>query len=254
MDHKSSLILIVAEKSLSIVSLAEALGGNNRVANCPTLSEATNYLKDRAVDLMIATINGSSCDDAEHIRTIRLLQPDLPLILITDSENTAFTPDPEIAGIITGPFRIGHLEEMISGIFLERKKKEAISESEIKTGGKSLLVVDDDETFRTVLIRTLTLSGYSVKGATDGKMALEIIERGSVDTVITDVNMPHMDGLTLLNKIKKNHPQIPVILITGYLSANKTDIDDQYEPDGFLMKPFNVHGIIELLENISKLD
>lgn len=246
MDRKNAIILLVAQNSRSVATLSEALSGNNHLINCESLSEAETYLKTNKIDLMIASVDNSSSDASERIRAMRSIQPDLPLILITDSEHTAIKPDAPVDGVITGPFRISRIEEMIKGIFSDRAKDKALP------AGKSLLVVDDDEVFRSVLIRTLKLSGYSVMGAADGKMALEIIKKGGIDTVITDVNMPHMDGLSLLNNIKKDHPGIPVILITGYLSANQADQDSQYEPDGFLMKPFNVRGIINLLEDIKK--
>lgn len=246
MHRKNVVILLVAKKSASIASLSEALGDNNRLINCETFAEAESYIKNQSVDLIIATVDNSGSAESDRIRALGSVKPTLPLILITDSENIAIKSDEQVSGVISGPFRIGRIEEMISGIFSEREKKEALS------GRKALLVVDDDDIFRTVLVRTLKLSGYYVQGAADGKMALELIEKGGIDTVIADINMPHMDGLSLLNNIKRNYPTIPVILITGYLASNQIDLDNQFQPDGFMMKPFKVGGIIELLESIPK--
>jgi YesN/AraC family two-component response regulator len=78
------------------------------------------------------------------------------------------------------------------------------------------------------------------------------MEGGSVGAVITDVKMPGMDGIALAGHIKEKWPGTPVILITGYIPADheepmKTDI-----ADGFLMKPFKIESITELLEDLRR--
>ena len=68
--------------------------------------------------------------------------------------------------------------------------------------------------------------------------------------LIADVNMPFMDGVTLLKQIKKDWPQIPVILITGYFADGEGPLDSSAKADGFLMKPFKIQSITEILKNI----
>jgi len=82
------------------------------------------------------------------------------------------------------------------------------------------LIVDDEPLVRSSLSELLTLSGYTVSTAGNGKEALELLRDYTADIIITDIKMPEMDGIQLLNQVKKRHPEVPVILITGYGSID----------------------------------
>jgi PAS domain S-box-containing protein len=106
--------------------------------------------------------------------------------------------------------------------------------------GEVVLVVEDEESVRTMIGRLLQSEGYQTVVAGDGREALRIIEQGSsrVDLVITDVAMPAMNGRELAQQLKRIRPDLPVLFISGYT-------DDEMvrrgliEPDNpFLSKPF----------------
>ncbi len=81
---------------------------------------------------------------------------------------------------------------------------------------KSILVVDDDLLTRKMLRTFIENGGYSADSAGDGTDALALLESGrGYDLVISDINMPRMDGLTLLREIKKEMPETRVILVTA---------------------------------------
>mgnify|MGYP001565404219 FL=1 len=82
--------------------------------------------------------------------------------------------------------------------------------------GKHILVIDDEPLVRRSLCEFLTLSGYTVSSACNGKEALSLLKEYTADIIITDIKMPEMDGIQLLKHIKKNYPGIAVILMTGY--------------------------------------
>ncbi len=84
--------------------------------------------------------------------------------------------------------------------------------------GKHILIVDDEPLIRSSLGELLTISGYSVSTAANGKEALEILKDYTADIVIADMKMPVMDGIQLLKKVKANYPETPVIVISGYAS------------------------------------
>ncbi|MCX7816308.1 MAG: sigma-54 dependent transcriptional regulator [Syntrophales bacterium] len=79
-----------------------------------------------------------------------------------------------------------------------------------------LLVVDDDRSMRLVLSTMLRKEGYEVTSAVDGMEALEVLRKKDIDVVITDLKMPRLDGMGLLERIRYEYPEIPVILITAY--------------------------------------
>ncbi len=81
---------------------------------------------------------------------------------------------------------------------------------------KQILVADDEPNLRRVLSAQLTRDGYDVIAVEDGQAALEALETHHVDVVISDLRMPRVDGITLLKRVVKTHPDIPVILITAH--------------------------------------
>jgi two-component system, cell cycle sensor histidine kinase and response regulator CckA len=84
-------------------------------------------------------------------------------------------------------------------------------------GQGHLLVVEDDASVRSAVVRALRAAGYSVTEARDGEQALEIMERQpDIDLVITDMVMPGMPGLALLAEIRKRRPDLPAIVLSGY--------------------------------------
>lgn len=80
----------------------------------------------------------------------------------------------------------------------------------------NVLVIDDDYHMRIALKESLTKTGYSVSLAEDGLKAINEISKRIFDIVITDVKMPHLNGIELLKHIRKENPLLPVILVTAY--------------------------------------
>ena len=81
---------------------------------------------------------------------------------------------------------------------------------------KTILVVDDEENARTALSKILINDGYDVSSARNGLEALNFLRSKNVELIITDLNMPEMDGLMFLRELNRSHPASNVIIITGY--------------------------------------
>ncbi len=89
---------------------------------------------------------------------------------------------------------------------------------------KRILVVDDNELFRDSIVETLKRQGYEVEAAKDGPSALEVVECRHFDLVVSDMKMPGMTGIELLEQIKIVNPEIPFLIITAY-GAIETAVD-----------------------------
>jgi two-component system response regulator HydG len=112
----------------------------------------------------------------------------------------------------------------------------------------TLLVADDDPGLRESLERTLTREGYRVVLASDGRAALERVQAGGIDLIVTDLRMPGLTGLELLRAAKAIMPDVDVILLTAFGTveeAVKAMKDGAYD---FLTKPFRREQLIKLID------
>lgn len=80
---------------------------------------------------------------------------------------------------------------------------------------KRILLVDDDAALRELIALALTSAGYHVDGVGDGREALQFLARTNVDLVISDLCMPHIDGIELAMEMRKTRPKVPLIAISG---------------------------------------
>lgn len=89
-------------------------------------------------------------------------------------------------------------------------------ESSVEQGNKRILVVDDEENARVALSKILAHEGYDVSSAGNGVEALNYLRSKDVELIITDLNMPEMNGLMFLRELNRSHPSSNVIMITAY--------------------------------------
>ncbi len=81
---------------------------------------------------------------------------------------------------------------------------------------KTILVIEDDETILSMMVKHLKYEGYKVISAINGMEGLKLLESKRYDLVVTDIVMPYVSGVGVVTAIKERHPHIPVIAITGY--------------------------------------
>ena len=118
------------------------------------------------------------------------------------------------------------------------------------TGQGTILLVEDEDPVRAVNSRALSARGYTVLEAASGIEALQIIEeRGEpVDLVVSDVVMPEMDGPTLLGELRKRHPTLKVIFVSGYAEDAFQKNLPEGEQFNFLAKPFSLKQLVEAVK------
>jgi two-component system chemotaxis response regulator CheY len=118
---------------------------------------------------------------------------------------------------------------------------------------KTILVVDDSSSLRTVVKMALTRAGYDVLEAGDGRQALaELDKAAKVNLIVSDLNMPNMDGITFVTEVKKHarHKFTPVIMLTTEGQDAKKEQGRAAGARAWILKPFNPP---QLLDAVSKL-
>lgn len=110
-----------------------------------------------------------------------------------------------------------------------------------------LLVTDDDPIQLRVAARLLKTLGHTGALATQGQMALDLLERQSFDLMLLDLRMPVLDGLETLERLRPRHPKLPVVLVSGDdLGANWSFYRDA-GADAYLVKPLDIDSLSALL-------
>jgi len=117
-----------------------------------------------------------------------------------------------------------------------------------------LLIVDDLTTMRSLIRKMLKAIGYTViEEAVDGVSALDKLKEQRFDLVITDWNMPNMDGLTLLQEIRKSdhHADVPVLMVTAEKRRENVLAAIQAGASGYIVKPFSEAALADKLAQIA---
>ncbi|KPF47866.1 chemotaxis protein CheY [beta proteobacterium AAP121] len=118
---------------------------------------------------------------------------------------------------------------------------------------KTILIVDDSSSLRTVVKMALQRAGYEVVEAADGVQGLAALEAtGKVHLIVSDVNMPNMDGITFVTQVKQHprHKFVPVVMLTTEGQDAKKEQGRAAGAKAWIVKPFNPP---QLLDAVSKL-
>ncbi len=117
-----------------------------------------------------------------------------------------------------------------------------------------ILAVDDSPSMRKMVAFTLTGAGYQVLEAVDGQDALEQAQKQQVDLVLTDQNMPRLDGLGLIRKLRAlpNYKDTPILMLTTESSDLMKQAGKTAGATGWLVKPFDPARLLEVIQKVIK--
>ena len=114
----------------------------------------------------------------------------------------------------------------------------------------SILTVDDSSSMRQMVSFTLKSDGHEVTEAEDGVIALNIAKTRGFDLVLTDVNMPNMDGITLIRELRQlpNYKGTPLLMLTTESAADKKQAGKEAGATGWIVKPFNPEQLLAVIK------
>jgi two-component system, chemotaxis family, chemotaxis protein CheY len=115
-----------------------------------------------------------------------------------------------------------------------------------------ILAVDDSASLRQMVAFTLKEAGHEVVEAADGDEGLDAAKGGAADLVISDINMPKMDGLTLVRELRNlpDYKFTPILLLTTESSAEKKQEGKEAGATGWLVKPFNPEQLLSTIKRV----
>lgn len=119
---------------------------------------------------------------------------------------------------------------------------------------KKILAVDDSASVRQMVSFTLQGAGYEVSDAVDGQDGLVKAGKGKFDMIITDLNMPNLDGIQLITAVRHlpGYSFIPILMLTTESQAEKKDAGRKAGATGWIVKPFNGEQLVGVLRKLLK--
>jgi two-component system chemotaxis response regulator CheY len=117
----------------------------------------------------------------------------------------------------------------------------------------TILTVDDSRTMRDMLMLALSDAGYRVVQAEDGVHGLEVLRNEMPQVVITDINMPRMDGFGFIENVRKSekHRAIPILVLTTESDADKKDRARKAGATGWIVKPFDPVKLVNAIRRVA---
>ena len=118
---------------------------------------------------------------------------------------------------------------------------------------KIILTVDDSRTMRDMLRLALVQAGYEVVQAEDGVHGLEVLAGSTPDVIVTDINMPRMDGFGFIEGVRADakHRAIPILVLTTESDAEKKNRARQAGATGWIVKPFDPVKLVEAIRRVA---
>lgn len=118
---------------------------------------------------------------------------------------------------------------------------------------QTILVVDDDQDILKLISMRLTATGYNTVAASNGEQAMAAISLKRPDLIVSDLRMPAMDGMALLDAVHKNHPTLPMIILTAHGSIPDAVHATQQGAYSFLTKPFDSQELLKLVADALRI-
>jgi two-component system chemotaxis response regulator CheY len=118
---------------------------------------------------------------------------------------------------------------------------------------KTILTVDDSRTMRDMLLLALSDAGFRVLQAEDGMHGLEVLQLEQPDVIVTDINMPRMDGYGFIEGVRRDakHRAVPILVLTTESDSEKKDKARRAGATGWIVKPFDPTKLVAAIRRVA---
>jgi two-component system chemotaxis response regulator CheY len=252
-------ILLVEPSNTQSKIITHQLGevGNFNIESASSPEEAWAIMKRAVPDLVISAMYFDQSTGSELVQRMRA-DPDLEIVpfVLVSSENRWASLEPikqaGVMAILSKPFAIGDLSLALHAA-AEFVDDEMVGLEDVDLESIRVLVVDDSQTARNHIIKLLEKIGLEqISWARDGLEAVGMMDESIYDLLITDYNMPQMDGERLVNHIRNNSIQtsIPIIMITSENNEARLDAVVKSGVSAICNKPFDMGSIRTLIQQL----
>lgn len=258
--YLNSLFVLLVEPSNSqkkiVINQLEELG-ISQYQSVDTGQQALEVVDNEQPDLVISAMFLEDMSGTELVLEMRAnpLAEDIPFMLISSVTSRAELEPIKQAGasaVLPKPFNAGDLKRAILAT-MDWDNPDIIRLDNFDSSALRVLLVDDSQMARHMISRTLNKMGIqNITQACDGREALPLIQNQKYDLVISDYNMPKMDGHELLVYIRhnSNQPEVPVLMVTTEGDESKLAAVQHEGVSAIVDKPFDVVSVKQLIESV----
>ena len=200
-----TLLLVEDQAQVARVAarLLESYG--YKVVSAASAEESLGVLTRQPVDLLLTDIVMPGMSGRELACRAREIRPGIKVLYMSGYAEEMVAPDPASGGVEN------FIQKPLKGKPLAEKVRSVLDASP----SARILVVDDESSVRKFLRAVLEKAGHRVDEASDGALALRYLAKSKVDLVITDLVMPEKEGIEMIQVLRREHPSVPVIAISG---------------------------------------
>jgi len=238
MDQKLRILIVDDDRRMTrtLADILSISGHEPVEADCG--AQALEILRKQEFDCVLTDVKMPDMDGVELHRRLRLAQPGLPVLLMT-----AYAADETIrkglaegvVGVFDKPLDINNLLAFLTSLAKNR----------------SIVIVDDDPVFCKTLGDILQQRGFNMVQITDPHIEVEQMASGA-QVILLDMKLNHVGGLEVLKGIHSRHPDLPVLLVTGYRQEMSAAIQAAQRIDAYacLYKPLEIPALLETLAGL----
>lgn len=261
---KKNILIIDDEKIFLelLESYFEALG--YEVTTSLSGQHILKLLFGQSFDVVLVDVWMADKSGVEVLKEIKKVNPKLPVVLMTGytaSSLKASLEGLDVAGFVTKPFKLSELGELIERVISgEADNVSGVSVHEsspsLEKEKYSILIAEDDDLYRDSLVEMFKDHGIAALAASDGESALKLYqENKEVNVLILDINMPKLNGIELLQKIRIENDKVTAIFVTGSSNSElHTRLVEDRGAYAVYQKPLSYKHFLRFVEISEQID
>ncbi len=238
MNPKLRILVVDDDRSMTR-TLADILTmAGHEVVETWSGAEALEKARKILFNCVVTDVRMEGMNGVELHQELHQIQPGLPVILMTAYASDAIVRqgmEEGVVGVFDKPLEINNLLGFLASL----------------ARNQVVAIVDDDPAFCKTLADVLKLRGFKVKLVCDPHTDVEVMAEGA-QVILLDMKLNGFTGLDVLKALRKKHPTLPVLLVTGYRQQMATAIESALEIDAFtcLYKPLDIPALLDTLSNL----
>lgn len=261
MDTKK--IILVDDQPLYrnvVKTVLKSIGNISIIGEASTGKEFLELIKTQKPDIVFMDIEMPEMDGIEATRQALKIHPDLAIIGLSMYENKRYIDELINSGARGYLLKLSDNDKLLENILKHPKAEIFYSEKLVKkesreiSDKKNIMVVDDFESNTFVTALTLENAGYKVTKSESGSEALRIMRDNNFDLLITDYNMPNMNGEELISSVRQipQYAKIPILVLSTLKNEDRKHLTKTLGVTGWIEKPFQLQRFLKIVEKALK--